>query len=427
VSDDPRPFWSKPQNWIWAVLAIVIIAWQLPTFVALVWPPRDLVSDFFQDWASARNLINGLPIYAEHTETIPRYVGEVDPICYSNLVNAHPPTSILLFIPLAPFEYRPALLIWNLAGLAMLGGSLWLVYRELRPKITSRSILTATVVILLSQPFIQQTFHGQLNLVLLLLITAAWAAERSERPAIAGALLGAATAIKLFPGFLFLPFAVRRQWRSLIAGAATVSVLFGLTAVILGPDVFPTYFQEIIPRLQTYRTSWFNASLVGLFAKLFDPATLEEHVLPLWRSTAAARAGILVSWTAVCGALIWCVGKAGSRTRCDHAFGATVTGMLLLSPMTWDYAFLLLIIPITLLCLDPPRSEPVKLLFVASLAALWFWQKPICQLLIPGGISRGIAYPVHTLTVLSYQCYSLAVLFILGVSHAADAVPRESR
>jgi hypothetical protein len=108
--------------------------------------------------------------------------------------------------------------------------------------------------------------------------------------------------------------------------------------------------------------------------------------------------------------------RARSRTQLDHAFGAAVTGMLLLSPITWDYAFLLLMVPVAVLWVDPPRSELAKLLLVAALAALWFWQKPVCQAVIPGGISQGIAYPLHTLTILSYPCYSLIIILILDIS-----------
>jgi alpha-1,2-mannosyltransferase len=398
---------------------VIVQAPQLPT---VAWPPREIVSDFFQDWASARNFLNGLPIYTEHTVTIPRYVGEVAPICYCNLVNAHPPTSVLLLLPVAWLDYRPALVAWNLAGLVMLGVSLWIVCRQLEISLPVRSILPALAILLLCRPLHQQLFHGQLNLVLLLLVTGAWAAERSGWPGWAGILVGAATAIKLFPAFLFLYFLLRRQWAALFSGALTLVLLTGLTAAVLGPDVYPTYFRDVLPRLEKFRTSWFNASLVGFWTKLFNPATREEHVEPLWRSAAAARAGTLASWLAVIAVVSCSVRAARTRTQLDHAFGVTLTGMLLLAPITWDYALLLLLVPVSVLWVDPPRSEAAKLLLVLALAAFWFWQKPLCELVIPGGISQGVALPVHTLTVISYPCYALVIVLILGVSSAVGSL-----
>src|SRR3954462_15183831 len=100
--------WSVPRAWLWFAVAGLMAILQMPFLIAGFWPPKEIVSDFFQDWASARNLLSGLPIYTEHTVTIPRYVGQVDPICYSNLINAHPPTSVLLLLPVAWLDYRPA-------------------------------------------------------------------------------------------------------------------------------------------------------------------------------------------------------------------------------------------------------------------------------------------------------------------------------
>jgi hypothetical protein len=407
------------QRWLWLAIAGMIGLWQLPTLLQVSWPPRDIVSDFYQDWASARNLLGGLPVYTRHSVTIPRYVGPVDPICLSNPVNAHPPTSVLLMLPVARLDYRPALLAWNLASLAMLGASLWIVKRELGVSVSTWSIVPALALLLLCRPLLQQLIHGQLNLVLLLLLTGAWAADRRGRPGWAGALVGIAAAIKLFPAFLFLYFAMRRQWAAVLAGVLILTILTGLTVAVLVPETYRTYLQDVLPQLETFRTSWFNASLVGFWTKLFNPATREEHVEPLWRSAVVARAGILVSWLAVVAAVAWAARRAGSRVQRDHAFGAAVTGMLLLSPITWDHSFLLLLVPVAVLCVDPPRSEAVKLLLMAALAALWFWQKPLCHAIIPGGVTQGVASPVHTFTVLSYQCYSLIVLFVLGVLGAS--------
>src|SRR5262249_42159968 len=138
----------------------------------------------------------------------------------------------------------------------------------------------------------------------------------------------------------------------------------------------------------------------------------------LWRSAAAAWAGILVSWLAIVAVVAASVRRARTRLGLDHAFGASVTGMLLLSPITWDYAFLLLTLPVAVLWVDPPRSEPAKLLLLGALVALWMWQKPVCHALIPGGYLNGVASPAQTLSVLSYPCYALIVIFTISASKA---------
>jgi len=269
-----------------------------------------------------------------------------------------------------------------------------------------------------------QLFHGQWNLILLLLVTGAWAAERSGRPAWAGVLLGAATAIKLFPGFLFLYFLARRQWTAVMAGALAFGMLTGLTAALLGPEVYRVYFQELLPKLAPVRSSWYNASLVGFWTRLFDPATAEVHVLPLWRSGMALRVAVLLSGLAVIITVARVVRSAKTRTALDHAFGLAVTGMLLVSPMTWDHSLLLLLLPISILLHDPPPSEVAKALLAVSVGAIWFLgQRLVCDRLIPGGLLAGFASPAHTLTVLAYPCYALAALFVVEAVRARSAGP----
>jgi hypothetical protein len=423
---EPRPAWSVSRSRLWPIVTGLILLVQTPFLILAFWPPREMLSDFVQDWASARNVLNGLPTYTEHAETIPRYFGPGGPAGHSLLVNAHPPTSVLLFLPFATLDYRPALLAWNLSGLAMLGVSFWVVRRQLGVSLSSWPIFPPLCLLLVCFPLIQQLTQGQLNLVLMLLITGAWASERSGRAGWAGTMIGAATAIKLFPGFLFLYFVLRRQRSALIAGSLTLILLTGLTAYVLGPGVYPVYVHDVLPRLTQCRTAWSNASLVGFWTRLFNPATYEERVEPLWRCARAALAGNLVSWVAVVSAVSWTVRRASSRVQLDHAFAVAVTGMLLLSPTAWPHSFLLLLVPIAILAVDPPRSDGARLGLVAAVAALWLWNNSLCDILIPGGVSRGVAAPIHSLTILSYQCYSLMVIFILCTVRAI-AGPAEGR
>jgi hypothetical protein len=365
-----------------------------------------------------------LPVYTDHRVTIPRYIGPVDPFCLEVKFNAHPPSSIVLMIPWAMLDYRAALLGWNLLSLGMLVASLETIRRSLAVPLTVELIAPAVIFLLLSRPLLMQLFHGQWNLILLLLVTAAWATDRSDRPVWAGLLLGAATAIKLFPSFLFLYLLARRQWRALIAGALAFGMLTGLTAALLGPAVYRVYFQELLPKLAPVRSSWYNASLVGFWSRLFDPATAEVHVLALWRSGMALRAAVLLSGLIVIITVVRIVRSADTRYSRDHAFGLAVTGMLLISPITWDHSLLLLLLPISILLHDPPRSEVAKGLLVVALGAIWFLgQRLVCAWLIPGGLVAGFATPAHTLTVLAYPSYALATLFVIEAIRARSSAP----
>jgi hypothetical protein len=270
--------------------------------------------------------------------------------------------------------------------------------------------------LLVCTPLIQQVFFAQLNLVILLLLTGTWAADRTRRPILAGALLGAAAVIKLFPGFIFFYFIMRRQWKVVIAGAVAVILLSGVTVAVFGLESYRAYYEEVLPRVAEFRSNWINASLMGFWVKLFDPSPKDWQVEPLWRSALLARLGTVTCCAVVLIALALVVRRAKTAIELDLAYGLSLTAMLLVSPITWDHYLLLLLVPIAATWIALPPSVGARVLFAAVLIAFWSPPSIIHQLLIPGGKSMGVAKPLHTITLLSNQCYALIALFVLGAS-----------
>jgi hypothetical protein len=363
--------------------------------------------------------VEGLPVYANHRETVERHLGYrvarggEDGVRVDYEVNAHPPTAVLLALPLAVLDYPEATLVWNLVSLGALAVSLRLVARELRVPVSAWSLVPLTTLLLLCNPLRQQVNQGQFNLLLLLLLASTWAADRAGKGTWAGIWLGAATAVKLFPGFLLLYFAVRRQGKVLVSAALTTAALTGLTAAVLGVEAYRGYVEEALPRMEAIRGEWSNASLPGLWTKLFDPATGRTRVTPLRRSPALARTA-----TALSGAIVLIVvavraRRARTRTEQDWAFGLAVTGMLLVSPVTWDHYFLLLLLPVALLWLGLPSSNLARATLLGVVGVLCMHPGLLWDAWIPGGPRKGTAGPVQTLLVLSPQCYALLALFVL--------------
>src|SRR5205823_6463896 len=99
--------------------------------------------------------------------------------------------------------------------------------------------------------------------------------------------------------------------------------------------------------------------------------TAREPVVPLWHSPALFRAAALLSCLALGAVLVPVVGRARTRWQCDTAFGLTVTAMLLVSPITWDHAFLLLLLPLAVIWLGLPPSGLGLGIFLSCVAVLW--------------------------------------------------------
>jgi hypothetical protein len=431
---DPLNAWPKGRRWLWAALAVMACVLQGPTFLRSLRPPPDGWTDFFQEWAMARNYSCGLPIYADPQMTVERHLGyhldngedDSDGILRVSKVfwvNAHPPICVVLALPLGSLDYPDAVFVWNLVSLGALFLSFWIIQRELAIPISGWSVFPLIALLLICNPFRQQVIQGQLTLLLLLLLTGCWAAQRSNRTGWAGVLLGTATAIKLFPGFLFIYFILQRKWKAVMAGILTVAVITALIIPMLGVETFKSYGMDVIPRVAVFRASWFNASLPGLWTKLFDPDTegdpvhpVHIRIEPLWRSLALARLGTWVSCGVVVTVLAWTVRRARGRVEKDLAFGLTIIAMLLVSPITWDHYLLLLTIPLAVLWTWLPRSNLVRMLFLFILIAFWIEPAQLFNALVPGGYKHGIAYPIHTLCVLSIPCYALLSLFALNTA-----------
>jgi hypothetical protein len=415
---DPMNAWPAGRRWLWVTLAVVVCVLQGPSFIQDLRPPLDRGLDFFQDWASARNRLEGLPIYTRHEVTAQRYMNAQvdmnDP--YFVPVNPHPPTSVLLALPLAWLDYPDAFLTWDLVSLMAFGVGLWLVGRELGVRFSAWSAFPVVTLLLLCWPFRSQVDQGQLSLMLVLLVAGDWITYRRGWPVLAGALLAAATAIKLFPGFLFLFFLLRRQWRVLISGAVSFILLTVLTAAVLGWEAYAAYLKEGLPEAADYRSAWGNLSLPGVWFKLFDPLTERRQVEPIWRSPILARAGTLVSCAILVTLLVRFTLRVRSRTDEDRAFGLAVTAMLIVSPLTWEHYLPLLLIPLAMVWINlPPKGATWRhWLFVGLVVSLWTSTDQLADPFLPGLYLKNVATPVHTVTLLSLKCYTLLGLFAFG-------------
>ena len=437
---DPLDVRPAARPWIWAVLAALVSLTQGPSFVDSLRPgPREGV-DFFQEWASAKNLFQGVPIYMDLEKTADLYLGYKrapgEEILFTK--NAHPPTSILLALPFARMSYPVAMLAWNLMSLAFFGMTLWLTFRALGFRLDAWLIFPAIALFLICNPVRQQVNQGQLNLVLLLLLTCLWLADRAGRLRTAGILLGAATAIKLFPAFFFLYFILRKRWTVAAYGIAAFVTATAITVAILGVEAYRSYITEVVPQVSTYRNGWINASLAGLWTKWFDAGALSpmplpglpRHLSPLVKLPALASAGLVASSLVVL--LLWARAVLRSRSlpTTDLAFGLTLITMLLISPLTWDHYFLLLLLPLVQLWIGLSDAKRARIVLFLLLACLWTNPLLFWTAWLPASAPADLPGRVWSLTVVSLHSFALIGVYILGLVHhgtLVDAFLHESR
>ena len=284
---DPLSAWPKARIWLWAVLTVLTVITRGPDFADGLRPEKTEGIDFFQEWASARNAMNGLPVYADLRESARLYLGYTPAPGEKTLItrNAHPPTSVVVALPFSRLDYPQATLAWNLASLLALVISLWLIARAERLRCEWWVVFPVVTLALLCDPLQQQVNQGQLNLLLLLLLTLTWTADRSGRSRWAGVFLGLASAIKLFPALFFVYYVLRRRWPVVTTGALTLILATVVTLAVLGLDAYRSYAYEVIPEVNAFSNWWANVSLNGFWKMWFDSGAvspLPDSTLPAY-------------------------------------------------------------------------------------------------------------------------------------------------
>jgi alpha-1,2-mannosyltransferase len=166
---------------------------------------------------------------------------------------------------------------------------------------------------------------GQINMLLVVLILAdllRWVPRDSR---LAGAGVGLATALKLYPGIFIAYLLVARRWRAagVAAGVAAGATL--LAATVAPQASWQFWTGALWDTDRVGRTDYTgNQSLLGLFSRLVAP---DEPSRLVWLPVAVAVAGYG----------LWRAGRAAAAG--DQLTGLVLTGLVgaLVSPITWPH------------------------------------------------------------------------------------------
>ena len=365
---EPRASVLRPALCL-SALAVALLHYG-PGFADTFRPAPDVYPDFVQEWLSARNFWAGEPVYSPQRAAMRRHTGEDLPAFDTELPwNAHPPVAVLFALPFGRIaDYPAAHLAWNLATFPLFLLSLVLIARELGLPVNGWSACAAAALIVSWNAAANQIFQGQLNFVILFLLTLAWIADRRGYQVGAGAAVGAAAALKVFPALLLVYFAATGRWRAAAAAVLAGLVLNLFAMGLFGPAAFETYVRDVLPSLDIFRAAWSNVSLTGYWTRV----GVSLGVKPV-----GAAAAVLCQFAVV--AAVWVAGRrAAGADGHDRAFALAVVGMLLASPVAWTHYFVILPLPLLLVWSRMPRGLALGVLAAAS-AALW-----LDPLFVPG-------------------------------------------
>jgi hypothetical protein len=260
----------------------------------------------------------------------------------------YPPLFYVLMLPWTLLPFRRAALAWLAGSQLCLLGTLGLCFRRL-PSVSPVGAAASLFVVLNYQPLFEDLALGQVNVLLLFLVTLAWWAMRTGHGWTAAGAIATTIHIKAQYGLLlpvlFWTGQRRTGWRALLLTGLGV----GVGLFLLGPEHYRDYARYLLsppdylhawtanlsPRATIFRVFSFTGSgqfLGNVLALAIDAALLAGFALALPRSA-----------------------PPGSPVM-DWAWGLGLTAIPLLSPLTEEHHLALLLFPLTLLWLIAPEG-----------------------------------------------------------------------
>ena len=286
----PSALWAL---YIEPVIGIVAVAVTMTTFVAVGRIAQTAPNDFTVFLESARWLRQGADMYQPPLRPGPGY-------------NLNPPAAVLLFVPFSFLQTGSRCTCGRRSRSRPTCSPYWIA-REVAPK----RMVSIAGAIFLFQPLIMSLLLGQIGGVMMLLVTAAWIADRRDRPLLAGVLLGIAIGAKPFL-LVFAAYAVWRRSVALGAGlAAGVAAMVALGLMAAGVAGFQSWLGAI-ERI-TWGAHVANASLFALLTRTLSTTPAILHATP-----------VLV-WPELVHPLWWthchCLRRVGGRAAVDAEQG----------------------------------------------------------------------------------------------------------
>lgn len=179
----------------------------------------------------------------------------------------YPPSSFILFAPLALLPLKSATMIFTAFSLLffIITGNIFL--KNFFPSKITRCILL--VLLLQNFPVKFTLVTGQVNLIVISLLLMAFVYDQKNSPAAAGLFWGLAAAVKLTPLTLILYFLLRKRCLSVLTGALLI-LFSNLFFVAIQPQniyYFGTHLPSLLEK-SGFVTSFYDQSLRAFISRL---------------------------------------------------------------------------------------------------------------------------------------------------------------
>ncbi|MGQ9925617.1 MAG: glycosyltransferase family 87 protein [Chloroflexaceae bacterium] len=320
-----------------------------------------------------------------------------------------PPFYGMFFVPLVrAFDGQSVLVAHRVMNVTLFIATvlIWLQMWRL-PPLSLNAV--ALLIVFNFRPLADTIAFGQIDLVLLFVLTAALWALRAGRDGLAGALVALGALFKLYPVVLLAFFVLKRRWAGLWGFALGMLLFNALAIAVMGWEMHRVYLFEVLPKIGG-TTAWIeNQTISGFVARLavspMSATIFQDQMLRLLGIALSASVALVVCALAL-------IPADGRSPAFALQYGLFLLLMVLCVPAAWMHYQTLLVLPFAAMLLYlRGRRAPLGFLLALGLSF---------ALIAYGNqwsFFNGTVTGVLSLLGISYKLYGMLLLgFLSGVA-----------
>jgi hypothetical protein len=367
---DRRAFSATP---VGAVLLILVL---LGCWVrdGVVNPARNFQLDFRAFYATGKALhagINPYDLEAKKELINPQLPGKQHLMGFAN-----PPPTLPLVYLIALLPLPAAQIVWAWFQLGLLFAATLLLLRGLGAEFGSPVSLLIAVPYWLSNPVFNLFRWGQFDGLRVALVALAVFLLLRRRAVGGGISIALAALAKVYPVAYLWAFLLRREWKGLLAGVATIIVLMAIGLAAIGPAARQRYLSN--NRDELSQVDWVispvNMSIVGYMHRAFVDNPAGSEASRAWVDLGprfALGASVAFDLLLVVITSLWILRHRRTLTTADSV-AALVPVVLLCELNAWPHHCVAMLVPIAMIVAVAGRQPRLAMFDAVWIGAIIF-------------------------------------------------------
>ena len=247
----------------------------------------------------------------------------------------YPPPVLLFFYPFTFLPFFIAQKVFLIISILCLLLSIGLLFRLF--KLASLSILGLFFITLVLNYFPEKFTlgMGQINNVVLLMVTLFLYFYVKKKEILSGFFLTFAIALKLFPILLIIYLIFDKRWKTLLSVVLTTLVIVVFTFIFVNSWIISYFSMTVLPSLlESWKADYYNQSLSAFLIREFSSLELASIVMP-------AISVILIIISLM---LVWVFRKNDKSGLLS--INLLITVSLIVNTFSWQHHFVWLLTPL---------------------------------------------------------------------------------